>query len=393
MIAQNPLSASAQTRRRFLATAAGTLGASVGIPGVGFADPKADEKKQVEDAVDKGLEWLKKAQAADGHWEGNNGAYQVAMTGLAGMALMMEGSNLKEGKYSEQIAKAVDWCIKKAQQPNGLLAFNQNPGDFGSYMHGHGFATMFLASAYGESEDKDQQDKLEQAIKKAAEFSAKAQSSKKHTFEDGRTAMVGGWGYTSAADSGIDEGSITVTQLQALRAARNAGIGVPKETIDKALAYLEACTTPNGGIIYSYISSNGKATNGQERPPLTVAAVAGSFSAGQYKGELAKKWVKFCKEKVPFAKGRVAHDEYQSYYFAQFVYVLGDDKYGVMFPKEDKADWLTWSKFKAAMYPYLVEQQDKTGMWSSGFVGPVFSTAVNLAILQLDKAVLPIYQR
>ncbi len=382
------------SRRRFLATAAGALGAAVGVHGSAFADLKAEDKKQVEDTVDKGLAWLKTSQAADGHWEGANGAYQVAMTGLAGMALMMEGSNLKEGKYSGEITKAVEWLQKKALQPNGLLAYNQNAGDFGSYMHGHGFATMFLASAYGESEDKDQQDKLEQAIKKAAEFSAKAQSNKKHTFEDGRTVQVGGWGYTSAADTGIDEGSITVTQLQALRAARNAGITVPKETIDKAMAYLEACTTPNGGVVYSYVSSGGSAKNGSERPPLTVAAVAGSFSAGQYKGELAKKWVKFCKEKVPFAKGRIAHDEYQSYYFAQFVYVLGDDKYGAMFPKEDRADWLTWSKYKEAMFPYLVEQQDKkTGAWNSGYVGPVFATSINLAILQLDKAVLPIYQR
>jgi len=383
----------AQSRRQFFATAAGAFGAAVAAPTAGFADQKADEKKQVEDTIDKGLAWLKTSQAADGHWEGANGAFQVAMTGLAGMALMMEGSNLKEGKYSEQVTKAVEWLMKK-QQPTGLLAYNQNAGDFGNYMHGHGYATMFLASAYGESEDRDQQDKLEQVIKKAAEFSAKAQSNKKHTFPDGRTAQIGGWGYTSATDSGLDEGSITVTQLQALRAARNAGIGVPKETIDRSLAYLEACTTPAGGIIYSYASAGGSARNGTERPPLTVAAVAGSFSAGQYKSDLAKKWVKFCKEKVPFAKGRIAHDEYQSYYFAQFVYVLGDDKYGALFPKEDKADWLTWSKYKEAMYPYLVEKQDKkTGEWNSGYVGPVFATAVNLAILQLDKAVLPIYQR
>ncbi|MBA3916587.1 MAG: hypothetical protein H0X25_22625 [Acidobacteriales bacterium] len=119
-----------------------------------------------------------------------------------------------------------------------------------------------------------------------------------------------------------------------------------------------------------------------------------SFSAGQYKGDLAKKWIKFCKDKIPVAKGRIAHDEYQSYYFSQFVYVLGDDRYGAMFPNEDKSTWLTWSKYKETMYTYLLEQQDKsTGAWTSGFIGPIFTTAVNLTILQLDKAILPIYQR
>ena len=70
-------------------------------------------------------------------------------------------------------------------------------------------------------------------------------------------------------------------------------------------------------MIYSYAGGSGAARNGQERPPITAAAVACSFSAGQYKGELAKKWIKFCKDNIPVAKGRVSHDEYQSYYFAQ----------------------------------------------------------------------------
>ncbi len=112
-------------------------------------------------------------------------------------------------------------------------------------------------------------------------------------------------------------------------------------------------------MIYSYAGGSGAALNGQERPPLTAAAVACSFSAGQYKGDLAKKWIKFCKDNIPIAKGRVGHDEYQSYYFSQVVYVLGDDRYGELFPKEAKNTWLTWSKYKEAMFPYLIDSQDK----------------------------------
>jgi hypothetical protein len=315
------------------------------------------------------------------------------MSALAGMAFLMEGSNLKEGKYSDQIQKCVDWFLKHAQQANGLLGFNKG-NDFGSYMHGHGFATMFLACAYGEAEDKEQQQKLEKAVKKAADFCTKAQINRKHPMPEGKTVDIGGWGYTSAAENGGgDEGSITVTQLQALRAARNAGIAVPKETIDKAIAFLEACTTPAGGVIYSY-GGGGRAMNGAERPPITCAAVTCSFSAGQYKGDLARKWIKFCKEKIPIAKGRVAHDEYQNYYFGQMMYILGDTRYGDLFPQEDKSTWMTWSKYKEAMFPYLVEQQDKTsGAWTSGFIGPVYTTSINLALLQLEKAILPIYQR
>jgi hypothetical protein len=161
------------------------------------------------------------------------------------------------------------------------------------------------------------------------------------------------------------------------------------------MAYLEACTTCKGGVIYSYVRSNGNAVAGQERTPITAAAVACSFGAGQYKSELAKKWIRFCKDSIPFGQGGLPHDDYQSYYFSQFVYVLGDDRYGKMFPNEDKSTWLTWSKYKAAVYPYLVDCQDKTnGAWANkNSMDQIFSTSINLTILQLEKGILPIYQR
>ena len=386
-------------RRSLLAAlAAGAAGVVTGLPGVARTqERKADDlKKRTEDAVEKGLEWLRKTQAPDGHWAAQGGQYPTSMTALAGMCLLMEGSTLKEGKYSDQIRKAVDWFLAgNRQQANGLLGDVRNPTESTRYMYGQGFGTMFLASVYGEEEDEEQRKKLEKTLKKAVEFICKGQTNKKHRKPEGKEVEIGGWGYVSAADGGnFDEGSVTITAMQGLRAARNAGIPVPKESIQKATDYLEACTTPKGGVIYSYAGGNGAALNGQERPPLTAAAVACSFSAGQYKGDLAKKWIKYCKDNIPVAKGRIAHDEYQNYYFAQFVYVLGEDRYGDLFPNEDKNNWMTWSKYREAMYPYILDQQDKNaGNWTGGYVGPVFATATNLTILQLEKGILPIYQR
>jgi hypothetical protein len=381
------------SRRRFFAAAAGLAGAWA-LSGLARGEPPA-AKPTVDDAVGRGLDWLKRNQQQDGHWEASAGAYKTAMTGLAGMALLMEGSTLKEGKYTDQIKKAVEWLTAPARlQPNGLIADRGAGGEFDNYMHGHGYATMFLACAYGEAEDADEQVKLEKALKRAIEFTCKAQTNRKHKMPEGKEMPIGGWGYVSAADGqNFDEGSVTITALQALRAAKNAAIQVPKENIDKAVNYLEACTTPKGGIIYSYTNSGGAALSGQERPPLTAAAICCGFSAGQYTGELPKKWIKFCKDNILIAKGRVPHDEYLNYYFAQFVYALGDERYGRMFPNEPKESWLTWSKYREVMYPYLIDQQAKDGMWMSGYVGPVFATAVNLAILQLEKGLLPIYQR
>ncbi|HSQ55332.1 MAG TPA: prenyltransferase/squalene oxidase repeat-containing protein [Gemmata sp.] len=386
------------TRRWLMAiVTASAVAAVAAVPSpVPAQEKKDDMKKRVEDAVEKGLEWLKRNQANDGHWAAQGGQYPTTMTALAGMCFLMEGSTLKEGKYSEQIRKAVGWFL----QPNrtnadGKIGDFNNPTESTRYMYGQGFGTMFLASVYGEEEDKDQREKLEKTLKKAVEFICRAQTTKDHRKPEGKTVKIGGWGYVSANDGGnFDEGSVTITAMQGLRAARNAGIPVPKEAIQKATDYLEACTTPKGGVIYSYAGGGGNALAGQERPPITCAAVSCSFSAGQYKGELAKKWIKFCKDTIPIAKGRIAHDEYQNYYFAQFVYVLGDDRYGEMFPKEDKSSWLTWSKYREAMYPYILDQQDKnSGSWTGGYVGPVFATATNLTILQLEKGILPIYQR
>jgi len=361
------------------------------------AQEKKNQKKDIEGAIHNGLEYLKKTQARDGHWEAIGGQYPTTMTALAGMAFLMEGSTLKEGKYSDQVKKAVDWFLAPArQQSNGLLGDVRNPSESVRYMYGQGFGTMFLASVYGEEEDKGQREKIEKLLKRAVEFICKAQTLKRHKRADGKDVDIGGWGYVSATDGGnFDEGSVTITALQGLRAAKNAGIPVPREAISKAVDYLEACTTPNGGIIYNYLG--GEAANGQERPPLTAAAICCGFSAGQYKGELPKKWLKFCKdhENTFLARGRQSHDEYQTYYFGQAMYALGDDRYGELFPNQREKDkWLTWSRFKDVYFAQILENQDKTsGAWEQSSIGPVYATSINLCLLQLDKGILPIYQR
>jgi hypothetical protein len=380
------------SRRQFIA-ATGALA----LPGLALGkDPdKPKLAARTADSVQRGLDWLKREQARDGSWGASGGQYRSAMTALAGMCFLMEGSTLKEGKYTEQVRKAVEWCVApKRLQPNGLIADRQDGGGFDNYMHGHGYATMFLACAYGESEDAEEQRKLEKALTQAVAFTCKAQSLKKHKKAEGKEVEIGGWGYVSADDGrNFDEGSVTITALQALRAARNATIPVPKANLDRAVAYLEACTTPKGGIIYSYTSSNGQARNGEERAPLTAAAICCGFSAGQYGGELPKRWIKYCKDHIPVAKGRVAHDEYQNYYQAQYMYALGETRYAELFPNEPKESRQTWIKYRDIMYPYLIDQQQKSGEWTTGHIGPVYATTVNLTILLLERNMLPIYQR
>jgi hypothetical protein len=360
------------TTTRWAATVCGVL---LALPAARADDVPADVKA----VIDKGLEWLARTQSKDGHWEANGGQYPTSMTALGGMAMLMEGSTLREGKYADHVRRAVDWFMERGQ-PNGLLGNPNNPTEASRYMYGHGFGLLFLSCIYGEEDDADRRKKLERMLTKAVEFCGKAQTDR------------GGWGYVSAAEGqNFDEGSVTITQLQALRAARNAGIVVPKSIIDKSVEYLKKCTTPRGGIIYSL--AHGAAMAGQERPPLTAAAVACSFSAGEYKSKLAKEWIEFCRTNIPVGKGRVGHDEYQSYYYSQAVYCLGDTRYAELFPQSKAEDRLTWSKYRAAMFDHIKRTQNADGSWSGGYIGPIFTTTVNLTILQLDRAMLPIYQR
>jgi hypothetical protein len=350
---------------------------AAGLLLVGVRGLRADEiEPQYQSAISKGLEWIAKTQHRDGHWEANGGTYPSAMTGLAGMALLMEGSTLREGKYSTNIRRAVDWFMERSQR-NGLLGNPNNQSEAGRYMYGHGFGLLFLASVYGEEEDSDRRRRLEDVLTRAVQFTARAQSSK------------GGWYYLSRQDGGdADEGSVTVTQVQALRAARNAGIVVPKETIDKARDYLHKCTTASGGVQYSI-------HGGGDSLALTSAAIACGFSSGEYESPAVKKWIQYCQRITGGGGGgrRFGHDEYTYYYYAQSVYFLGENRYAKLFPDAKEADRVTWSKYRKQMFDQIIKSQTSDGSWNSGYIGPIFATSVYLTILQLDKGTLPIYQR
>jgi hypothetical protein len=352
---------------------------------IGGLPARAEEiEPEYQEVIEKGLQYLIRNQHKDGHWDAN-GQYPLTMTGLSGMALLMEGSTIREGKYAENIRKAVDWLIAPGRpQPSGLLCNMNLPGEAGRYMYGHGFAMMFLACVYGEEEDAERRRRLEEVLVKAVKFSFDAQTSR------------GGWGYVSAKDGGnFDEGSVTVTQLQAIRACRNAGIAVPKDCIDKGVKYLHDCTNSQGGVIYSLGGGGG----GDGRPALTAAAICCGFSTGQYDSPDVKKWIKFCQNQAGLGAGgggggfRFGHDEYTHYYYSQCVYNLGEEGYERLFPNCKENDKLTWKKYRGPTFKNLKSTQQGDGSWMGAQVGPVFATACHLAIMQLDKATLPLYQR
>src|SRR4051812_44102167 len=95
-----------------------TVACGVAVVLLGAPRVQADEiPKKYREHVDTGLKWLAAKQNADGSWDAN-GQHKAAMTALAGMALLMEGSTIKDGKYSKNIEKATAYLMKISQKGN-----------------------------------------------------------------------------------------------------------------------------------------------------------------------------------------------------------------------------------------------------------------------------------
>ena len=320
----------------------------------------AAESDRAETLVRDGLDWLVATQSRRGSWSANESRYPTAMTALAGTALLMEGSTTTQGRYADAIRQAVDYLVSRSR-PNGLIG---DPTGDDRYTYGHGFSMLFLSQVLGEEEDSRRRDELVRVLENAVEFSGRAQTE------------AGGWGYVSAKDgNGFDEGSTTITQVQGLRGCRNAGIPVPREVIERAIGYIHACTNDDGGVQYSSKGGGG-------RPAITAAAVACLFNAGEYDDTHVPRMLQYAEKHLGnIANNGFGHWHYAHFYYAQVVYREGGEN---------------WSNYISQVEKRLASEARKEAKgvsWPQGYIGPVYTTATNLVILQLDRGLLPIYQR
>ena len=312
-----------------------------------------------ETVVAGGLDWLASTQSRRGNWSAEHGRYTTAITALAGTALLMEGSTTRQGRYAEAIRSATDFLVSRGRA-NGLIG---DPRD-DRYTYGHGFAMLFLSQVLGEEEDQRRREELVAVLGRAVEFSGRAQTSD------------GGWGYVSAKEGNdFDEGSTTITQVQGLRGCRNAGIPVPREIIDKAIGYIHACTLPDGGVQYSSKGGGG-------RPAISAAAIACLFNAGEEDDTHVPRMLAYAEKHLGrISNNSFGHWHYAHFYYAQVMYREGGEK---------------WQAYRDQIERRLAGEasRERGGIcWKQGYLGPVYTTATNLTILQLEKGMLPIFQR
>jgi hypothetical protein len=336
------------------------------------APSQADEvPEKYRDTVHKGLEYLVKHQHKDGHWEGDDGKHPVAMTGLVGLALLMEKDNPQprgnvirgpSAKYSANIRKAVDWLIDKSQAQRDGLIYADHASETGRYMQGHGLATLFLAGALHDESDKVRRQKITDVLTRAVKYIVKAQSTQ------------GGW-YDTSKVEGHDFATIaaTVIQVQALQAAENAFVPIPSDSLSDARAYLKTALRK--------MDEKPKAKDDVKRLADIAGTLACAFplsslvrglgGAGNAKDELRDKWVKICQAEIPMGRNiKLGSDEFVHYYYAQVVFDLD------------------WKAYRTAVFDHLQSSQNKDGSWprADGLgAGTVYATALWCTVLQTDK--------
>ena len=299
-------------------------------------------------AIALGLAYLAEQQGEDGDF-GRLSHYgpHVGITGLVAMAFMSDGHMPGRGRYGHVVEGCLSFVLAHRSE-SGLLAAETSHGP----MYGHAFATLFLAEVYGMSGRSE----VREALRKAVRLIVNTQNDE------------GGWRYQPVRDDA--DISVTICQIMALRAARNAGIYVDKAVIDRAIEYVRASQNPDGGFRYM-LDSGGSAF------ARSAAGVAALQYAGLYRGDEIQRGLAYLRRFTPPQEQPVGHYYYGHYYASQAMFLAGDQ---------------AWSGWWPGIRDELLEKQSPEGSWR-GQAGPEYGTAMALIILQMPNRLLPILQR
>ncbi len=323
---------------------------------------KDEFDRETRAAVDRALAWLAGRQNANGSWTNRVGyklyddyygeeGDSVDVTALACMAFVSSGNVPKRGKYGRVVEKAVDFLLGCVREEDGYVTKN------GSRMYSHAFATLFLAEIYGMTRGTDLRAKLKQAVN----LLVAAQNKE------------GGWRYQPIpVDADL---SVTVSTLQALRAARNVGIAVPRDTIERAQKYVKRCVTRFG---FTYQTSTDYHFNDTRVSyALTACGIVSLYSSGDYSSREVKDALKALpglrRSLIP---GRL-HYYYGHYYASQAMYMAGGDY---------------WNTYYPTVKSEILGMQQSDGSWEDD-VGRTYATAMACIVLQMPCEWLPIFQK
>lgn len=324
--------------------------APVEVPATAEAEaPELTE--EAEKAIDRGLAFLLANQNPDGSWSSENGDFAIAGTSLGLMAFMVKGHFPGFGRYGAALDRAKDYLLKRSQDsPTGAM---------GVKMYEIGLFTIAMSELWGMTKDPADNDKIQVALERAVQIILRSQS------------PLGGWRYAPRPDAGQDT-SVTAMVFVSLASAREAGILVPTETIERVTGYLrdQVWDERTGGF-------------GYQGPGFTIACTAGGVYAAQLAGNRETPWVEAALaalENNPqmFSRKDNGHFYYSNYYAMQAMVQAGDERYAKWYPKVRDA---------------LISLQQPNGSWQEQEQDYPHKTPMAIIILGTPHRYIPVYQR
>ncbi len=337
----------------------------------------APDRAATRAAIERGLRFLASQQATQGDGSipslGSNPA-RLAVTALGALAYMAAGSTPGRGPHGAELARAVDHLLSHADldttsQQRGYL---HDPADRNSKMHAHGFAALALAEAYAMSPREGRGLRIAESLQAALDLMATSQTHE------------GGWYYDPVR--GLEhEGSVTIALVQAMRAAKNAGLRVDPEVIRRAVDYVRRSQTESGAFRYALGSD-------EVSVALTAAAISTLNATGRYHGPEIRQGFDYIERELRLREeaaadasrlrpreGQAQFPCYERLYLAQ-----------AFWQSPDPSAFERWFDEEEAR---LLRTQREDGSWDDPRFGPTYATAVNVLVLALPDQLLPIFQR
>lgn len=315
-----------------------------------------------EAAVERGLEWLARHQAADGSWRFDlsgcrcDGACShpgtvtstTAATAIALLPFLGAGHTHAEGEYREAVTRGIYYLMSRMRPtPRG--------GDLSEgTMYGHGVATLALAEAFGMTSDP----MLAPYVRDAVRF-----------IETSQDMHGGGWRYLpgQAGDT-----TVTAWQVAALKSAAIAGAAIPSPTIDAACRFLDRVQVRQGEG-YGYLAPHDRSCTS------AIGLLCRIYTSWPERQTLDRGLARLAKP-GPHPEG-----VYQNFYLAQALLL-----------REHPA----WRRWNAVNRDHLIARQARLGHEAGSWTfadadtapgGRLGHTALAVLTLEVYYRLLPIY--
>ncbi len=337
------------------------------------------EQRQVEQSINRGLEFLAGRQRADGSFE-SRASGQPGITALAVIAFLSRGDMPGQGPHGERLTRAIDFVLR-CQRDDGLLsyaapgAFHVHDGATHAGNYNHAIAGLMLGEAYGMCSDH-QNDQIRKAIEAGLAFMRGQQLKPKRQRID-----RGGVRYIRKRTSIDADLSVTSWQIMFMRSALNAGFDVPREHVDEALGFVKRCfDDQRQTFIYGHSPIDSQPTRGVAGGGIVCLSLSGEHDSTMARA--AGRWI-LQQSFDQYNRGAGPY-HYGAYYCSQAMFQLGGEY---------------WEQFYPRLVRSLTRFQRDDGSWdieqniNGNTFGNCYTTALCVLALTPPYQLLPIYQR